>query len=540
MRLRMNRILIMVMAAGFTVHASAQSVVIGIKMYNYKKYHGAEQVLTPLAASDPKANYYLGLTLIEEGNAAKAAEVFAKFPEDPANISGTARIAYINKDIAKGNQITSGLASKSKKKEWIQEKYAADAITYTTGGDPHQAVAWYKDALTKSDDIETHLGLGDVYRKIPGGGGDAMTNYETITEKDPKNSLALSRIGDLWYEAKNWDAVIENYNKAKNTDPTNPLPYKAMSEVYSRAHQYKLALENIKKYYELSEKTLSDKIDYLRNMYFAQSNCEAAKFAQDLMNSEKLSNDQLTEVTGVLGFAQADCGDSVQALKNLRTYFRIQNPSRITTDAYIQYGKLFLKLDMLDSAGYYYTKGIAGDTARNKSDIYRTIAEAFKAKKDYPKSAEWYDNLIKSNPDTQPLDYFWRGCMLYYSKLYEQSVKAFEAFEIKYPDAAPATYWHGRALAAIDSEATTCNASPYFIKWLDKIGAAVDKKNDMKIAYEYLLLCAYNKKDKELMKAYMEKIRAIDPQDSLLKQIEEAEKPATAPRKTAPPKGGKK
>jgi len=455
-----NRILVLIAAAGFAVSANAQSVENGIKMYNYKKYQTAEQVLTPLAATDAKANYYLGLTLIEEGNLAKAQEVFSKYPEDPANISGTARVAYLNKDVAKGNQITSSLAGKSKKKEWQQEKYAADAITYTTGGDVHQAIAWYKDALTKADEVMTHIALGDAYRKIPGGGGDAMTQYETVTEKDPKNSLGLSRIGDLWYESKNYPAVGENYDKAKAADPSNPLPYKAMSGVFAAAHKYQLALENIKKYYDLSDKTLADKIQLLEGLYLAQSSCEAAKLAEEMMRNEKLNNDQTIEVTGVLGFSQADCGDSIAALKNMRTYFRIQDPSKIRPAMYIEYGKLFLKLGMLDSAGVYYTRGIAGDTARNKADIYRQIAEAFKAKKEYRKSAEWYDNLIKANPETQPLDYFWRGCMFYYANEYDMAVKTFEEMENKYPDAPQGAYWHGRALAAIDSEAKTCAASP--------------------------------------------------------------------------------
>ena len=540
MSLSKNRILVLIAAAGLAVSANAQSVENGIKMYNYRKYQTAGQVLTTLAATDAKANYYLGLTLIEEGNVAKALETFSKYPEDAANISGTARVAYLTKDITKGNQITASLAAKSKKKDWVPEKYAADAITYTTGGDAHQAIAWYKDALTKADDAATHIALGDAYRKVPGGGGDAMTQYETVVEKDPKNSLAYCRIGDLWYESKNYDAVGINYDKAKNADPSNPIPYKALSDVYANAHKYQLALENIKKYNELSDKTLSDRIGLLEGMYRAQSSCEAATLAQQMLG-EKLNNDQTIEVTGVLGFSQADCGDSVAALKNLRNYFRIQNPSKVTPSAYIQYGKLFLKLSMLDSAGVYYTKGIAGDTARNKADIYRQIAEAFKAKKEYRKSAEWYDNLIKANPDTQPLDYFWRGCMFYYCNDYDLAVKTFEEFENKYPETPQATYWHGRALAAIDSEAKNCTASPFFVKWLDKVGPAYDKKKDMLIAYDYLLLCGYNKDDKELMKAYMEKIKAIDPADGLLKQIEDALKATDKPKKTTPPaKGGKK
>ena len=46
----------------------------------------------------------------------------------------------------------------------------------------------------------------------------------------------------------------------------------------------------------------------------------------------------------------------------------------------------------------------------------------------------------------------------------------------------------------------------------------------MIIAYKYLLFYNYNKKDKENTKMYMDKLRAIDPTNDLIKQIEDIEK----------------
>ncbi len=519
-------------AAAVTMSAMAQGTrESGIKMYNYRKLKSAQGILAPLAATDPLANYYLGLTYLESGDIATASSTFSKYPEDPANISGMARVAFANKDVAKAMQIAKDLAAKSKKKEWMQEKYAADAIAYSEGGDNQQAITWYTDVFTKNDDLDAHIGIGDVYRKTPGGGGNAMNNYEHVTEKDAKNSLGFTRIGDLWYEARNYQSALDNYAKAKEADATNPLPYKALANAYTRSGKYQAALENIKKYLELSDNTLSDRIEYVRALYRAQSSCDAVKYAKDLMN-EQLTKENRIEVTGILGYSQADCGDSVEALKNLRSYFAIQDSKKIMPGDYIQLGKLFLKLDMLDSAGVYYTKGIAGDTARNKTDVYRQIAEAFKSKKDYCKSADWYDNLVKANPETQAADYAWRTIMYYYCKDLGKTMTAANEFATKYPDQPSSFYWQGRAASAIDSEATTGDAVPYFVKWLDKVGPDYPKKNEQKGAYEYLLYYYYNKKDKDNMKMYMDKIRAIDPQDRALLEIEAAEK---APAKPAAP-----
>ncbi|NDC43413.1 MAG: hypothetical protein EBZ77_18005 [Chitinophagia bacterium] len=60
----------------------------------------------------------------------------------------------------------------------------------------------------------------------------------------------------------------------------------------------------------------------------------------------------------------------------------MQDPKKLKPGDYVEYGKLWLKLGNVDSAGYYYNKGLEGDTARNKTDIYRQIAEALRNKKD--------------------------------------------------------------------------------------------------------------------------------------------------------------
>ncbi len=536
------------MTAGiaFALSVSAQQPGLdnGIKLYNYKNYQSAQKVLTPLSVKDPIANYYLGLSYLEMGNINKAKYQFEKYPDDPANISGTARIAFANKDMDKGMTIVKDLAAKAKKKEWQPLLYAGEALTYSEGTDYQQAIQYYKDALTRNpSDVETHIALGDTYRKLTGGGGEAMTNYEFITEKQPTNSLVLSRIGDLWYEARNYPSALESYGKAKDADATNPLPYKSLSLAYQRTGKYDVALTNIRKYISLSDNTIADQVTFAEVLYLAKAYCEAVKVASDLLTQEPPA-DKKVSLIGIMGFSQADCGDSVEAQKTLAKYFSMQKAKNITPGAYIEYGKLWLKLNNLDSASYYYTKGIEGDTTKNKTDIYRQIAEAYRSKKEYCKSAEWYNNLIKSNPETQALDQFWCVYMYYYCRDWKLAVTAAERFEGKFPDQPPAFYWHGRILAAIDSDATTGAAVPTYVKWIEKLGADVDKKEkkaDVGRAYGYMLVYYYNAKDKENEKLYMDKLRALDPADAVLKQIEEAEKsPGAAPKKDAKPPVKKK
>jgi hypothetical protein len=80
MMYKMKNMMIAVAVAACSLSATAQETTQeGIKMYNYKKYQSAERILTPLAAKDPIANYYLGLSFLEAGNLAQAGATFAKY-----------------------------------------------------------------------------------------------------------------------------------------------------------------------------------------------------------------------------------------------------------------------------------------------------------------------------------------------------------------------------------------------------------------------------------------------------------------------------
>lgn len=188
------------LAFSFSVKAQTpeqQQLNEGIKLYNYERYESAKKQLAPLAASNPIANYYLGLSELKERHVDAASGIFSKYPENYANIAGTAMVSFAYGKTAEGNQIAQGLAAKAKKKEWEQLKYAADALNYSEGGNKQQAIDWYKDAQTRSGNVtsEMLIAIGDAYNQLQTGGGQAMTSFETASEKDAKNSLAFSRIG---------------------------------------------------------------------------------------------------------------------------------------------------------------------------------------------------------------------------------------------------------------------------------------------------------------------------------------------------------
>lgn len=515
MKMKQPIVMMAAITLGFSVQA--QSLEEGVKMYQYERYESAKRILDPMAATNVVANYYLGLSELGLAHRDQAYAVFLKYPEDAANMAGLARVAYLKGDVAEGNKLAAVVAGKAGKKAWEPLKYAADAITATEGGNRQQAIDWYKESLKRNENSNTRIALGDAFDKIPGGGGEAMNNYEKVTSKEPNNSLAYSRIGALWYAAKNYKLALENYEKAKNADPTNPLPYRDLANAYFWTGKYDLAKQNIEKYLELSDKTSEDMVQYANILYLSKDYDGAIRVIDELINK----GTKTPGLFGILGFSQYEKKDYPNALKNVREYMTRQEKNKITPFDIIQYGKVLLANNMADSANLAFNEAVAKDTAQNKSETYRQVAEGFKAIKEYAKSAEWYDKLVKANPSTQALDYFWRGTMYYYSKNYSEAAKGFEEMETKYPDQPSATYWRGRVAAAQDEEGKTGVAEPFYLSWLSKVGDNYDKKNDLLQAYTYLAIYYYNKGDKDAMKTYMDKIEAVDPANSVLKQLKD-------------------
>lgn len=529
----MKRSLIAIVAM-FATAAHAQTIDDGIKMYRYERFASAEKILAPLAANNPLANYYYGLCEIKDNNLDGAKATFAKYPDDAANIAGQARVAYMQGNTGVGTQQANTAAGKAKKKEWQPLYYAGDAITYSDNVTDialvNQAIGWYKKALETSDDAYVHISLGDAYQKLQGGGGDAMNNYEHVTEKDPKNSLAYSRIGALWYAARNYQSALDNYQKAKDADPTNPIPYRDLANAYERIGKYDQSMQNMQQYLALSDKSVEDLRQELDIFYLSKDYKDAIHLGDSLINA----GIKKPSIYGIIGYSQLEINDTTNALNNARIYINTQDAKKITYSDYIQYGKIFSANHMIDSADYYYNKAAAMDTAKDKSDIYRPIAENYKSQKNYAKAAFWYNRIVTENSASQPTDYFWAGAMYYYSQDYTNAATVFQNMEAKFPDQPSATYWRGRVAAAVDNEGKEGTAVPFFTKWLDAIKNAPEKKNDIKIADEYLLLYYFNKKDKDNEEKYKKQILDIDPNDNLVKQINDAE--AAPAKKPAAPK----
>ncbi|MCC6185929.1 MAG: hypothetical protein IT256_02120 [Chitinophagaceae bacterium] len=511
---------------GLGFGTNAQTMEEGVKMLQYERYTSATKALEPLAAGNARANYYLGLAQLGNEQVAAAKATFEKYPDDAANIAGLARVFYTQGNTTEGTAKALLAASKGKKKEWEQQKFAADAMGIE-GGNPKIAMEYYTKAMEKApENLDMKIGYGDAAQRLDDGGGKAMTSYENVIAKDPKNSLAYSRIGKLWYAARKYDSALVNYARAKDADPANPLPYRDLANAYFYVGKYELAKQNSDEYLKLSDKSVEDKILHANLLYLAKYYPEAIKEMQDLI----ASGAEKAYMYRIIGYSLSELGDSVgvkDALVNMDKFFAKQDPKKVLPSDYMYYGKILSQNGKITEANEYYNKAIAADSSKDKSEIYNKIAEGFVAQKNadgYAKAGEWYGKVIADNTDASPTAYFNWGLYNYYGKNYEQAKIAFAAMRARYPEQPSATYWQGRVSSAIDNEGKNGDALPFYNDWLN-IPDTKDytkKASDKNYAFQYLALYYFNKGDKVQTQKYMNEILEIDPENGFVKQLKAA------------------
>lgn len=501
------------------VKAQAQDLKEAIKMYQYGRYESAKGMLKSLATTDATANYYLGLCELETENRNGAKELFLKYPEDIANTAGLARVFIEEEKVPEAMSLLNKITGKVKKKEWLPYKYAADAITYTDGGDPNTAVQWYQKAVEITKNGELHNSLADAYRKIQGGGGNAMTNYEYAETYPDVQSIANYKMGNLWYAAKNYDSALSKYDRASALDSNNPLPYKALADAYYKVGKYKISKEKIEKYLELSDKTPDDQIQYANTLYLAKEYPAAIQKMNELI-SKGIEKPYMYRV---IGFSQYETKDFANAKLNMDKLFAKQDPKKIIPQDYLYYGKLLITdTSNTTAAQNSFMKSIEIDTMKDKSSRYREIAEVFNNVQKYALSAEWYKKIVDANlPSIEPTDYWWAGVMYFYAKDYAKAEPLLTTMSEKYPNEPSSFYWLARVTqASKDKEYKNGLAGDLYNKYLGMIKTDDPaKKNELTKVYTYFATVAYNNGKKEEAKLNCDKLLALDPNDNVAKQI---------------------
>ena len=516
----MKQLCVIAAALLLTFSVKAQSVQEGVKLINYDRYESAKRVLTPLAVSNDEANYYLGIAELGLENVAAAKTIFSKDLNNFYNQAGMARVLFIEGKSAQATEMLNSIVDKAKKRDWEKYKVAADAITYTKGGNIQDAIDWYKKSLEKHEDADIRIGLGDAFLKLQSGGGEAMDNFQKAIELGTNNSLAYSRIGSVWYDAHNYTLALEAYNKAKESDANNPLPYRDLAQAYRSSGNYQNSLENIEQYLAKSDKSVNNQITYANTLFLAGKYPEAQTKMEELL----AQGVEKPYMYRIIAYTAYESKDYEKAFTNMNTFFsKEKDNSKLIESDYMYAGKILLAKAEGDSvnapkyitdASNYFKKALTTDTASDKTEIYRKIADGFKDAREYGMAGEWYGKIIEANPLAAPLDYFYMGYWNFYAEKYKLAGANFDSMIKAYPNEGSGYFWRARVAAAQDAEATTGAAVPFFKTWLDfqnEENDYVRKEEDLVLAYQYLAYYNYNQKNKAESMVWVNKILDLKP-----------------------------
>lgn len=529
----MKKITLLMLSLFISIAVFAQGKKDAKTLLAYERYSSAKTALANASSEEDK--YLLGLAEIGLGNIDEAQKIFTSLGESEYGQAGLARVLFLKGDYKSANDLLDKMVDKAKRKEYYKYQLAADAITYTNGGDINKAIDWYKKAMEKKKTAEQLVAMGDAYLKLNTsvGNGEALTCYQDAVALDPNNSLAHSRQGYLLNAGRQYEAALKEYQAASSIDPENPLPYRDLANAYYFVNKFQLAKENIEKYLKLSDATEEDLYHYTNLLYLTKDYPGALTKIDEVFAKVKNPKPYLYRIKA---FSLYETKKLTEAKIAMEKFFEINKGKKefIYKD-YFYLGKIYADLSTTDEAqkerylvdaDNAFEKGVEiMDPNLSFADEYELIAKSFEAAKDYGRAAKWYGKIVEKLGDkVTSYEYFNYGYWTYFSLDFAKAKKIFGEMEQKFPtdkDKFYSLYWKGLAGAQIDKEAKTGEGVQDFQNWLNlpQIEGKNRTPDQLKNSYQYLTYYYYNKSDKDNAVKYATLLQEVAPDSEFAKQI---------------------
>lgn len=521
----------------FTMQAVfAQSVKDAQQDLYYQKYQTAKKALQQIISSKPDADayYYLGLADMGlDDNAAAKADFQKGLQVDPnsaLNYVGMGRMAIVNKDFTGAKQAFQKAWDLSKGRDFDVVRAILQATALAPKADAQYAldlVQQFKNdrknrryEMTAAD----YTAIGNVYVNLPDSGGKAATAYETAQAKDPKYAAAFNDEGVLWSQAQQDSLAVQDWNEAVSADP-NYAPAFLQLGTYYRYRDLNKAKDNLEKYMALSDDPLNAKL-YLVDITYLQGNFkQAVDQANDLMN-QPISAVTKTRLYKLMAYSQLAEGDSLDAKKNMDTYFQRQDTDKVLPADYKFYADVMEKLGNDSMQLVYLNKFVDKDTSTNLNFI-RDEAKKLSTDNNFKAANLWYDKLFKV-ADTSKLtlsDYYYRAFTQYGAAVkglgsYSKSLESWQAFSKKFPDQPSGYYYIGMCQRAQDT-AFKGTAIPAFDKYLSlqKPEELKGKTELLELIYSYEVGCYATQGDDAKLDATLQKLLTVNPKSTVAANV---------------------
>jgi tetratricopeptide (TPR) repeat protein len=523
--------LIMLSFLIFIVSAMAQNVDEGKRQLYYQKYVTAKQTLQNAVnanSKDPNAVYWLGQALLAQDDIAGAKALYQKALNEIGNSDPLIMVGVGHVELLEGKRdaarqrfetaISLSMQKRNPNPAILNAIGRANADGPTSVGDPVYAVEkLIKAAELDKTNPDILINLGVNYLKMGSErGGEAVQAFNSALQRDPRNALALYRIGRIYESQQNKELFEDYYNRAIAADPAFSPTYFVLYDYYKSRDVNKALgyLQNFIKYAEPNPEN---------DFYMAEYLFRAGKYQESLNQAKALETkfglNVLPRLNVLYAYNYDRLGDSIKAKASIEKYFASAKEDKVQPTDYVFAGTILAKFPgSEDAASMYLEKAIKYDTIRaNKIDYMNTAADLFGRAQKYEQQYQWLAKLANFRGQWSEADHYRLNDVSYKAKSYQRVLDTLgPKYIVAFPDKPQGYSFRVRAAKAIDTSGTLGLAvepinqqNEYFIK---------DTAKNKKSIYSnyYYLLIYYNDKAKDVDKAIemTEKMMALYPAGS--------------------------
>ncbi len=500
----------------------AQSVQEGKKLLYYERYQTAIETLEKALAAapaNPEAIYWLSQAHRESGNISTAKDVLRKGMEgangsNPLLLAGMGHVELAEGNTTDSRQRFETALSLTKAKD-IAVLNAIGKANLEKAGDATYAIEKLKlaTAIKGFKEPDVLINMGDAYRKNSDG-SNAVSSYQNALTVDPKYAEAKYKVGKVYITQGNdqKEIFLKAFNDAVELDPNYAPAYYDLYTYYFSRDVYKS-----KTYFE-KYKAVADKgpaLDYEEaTLLFASSDFQGAIQKADELLAKQGENAD-SRLYRLKGYSYDKLNDSVNAIKNLETFFAKAKEGQIIPENYVTMALLSAKFPERQlQVDEFFTKAIDADTSMvNKIDYVRKASDFFKKVANQPKAAEWMTKALAINPTPGKVDIYNAGIEHFKAQQFVTSDSIFKIYSQRFPDEIFGYYWSMRSLMLVDTTMEQGLAVPDATKFI-AIAEADKVKNKNTLITAYGFLAGYNanvKKDFTTAISFLDKILEVDP-----------------------------
>lgn len=528
-------VIVLALAALFSLNAMAQTVQEGVSNLYAQRYQTARGVFEKLTAANPnnvEAVYWLGQTLIEQGDVAGAKAIYQRTLAANGNapwiMVGMGQINLIEGKSAEARQMFEAAIAASKGKKGndpaiLNAVGRANVQPYTDEkriGDLDYAIGKLTEASQLAPtNPDIFLTLGNAYRKKHIG-GDAIQAYRKAGNFAP----ALYRAAMLWESQRNTEAVMENLNSAIAADPRFAPAFFQLYYINLYKKDFAAAAGFADKYIAVADQSVE-------NLYLkAQTEFVQEKFPESIATARQIisgtQNNPKPRVYRLLANSFLRTKDTASACTNSNLFLAKASGEDLSGVDYILHARACGKGNP-DLIRNDIMKAVAMDSvlSRQITTLNEAIEDArvnnFKLLEGELRTISY--TLRSPNVDKGELISY-IAVPLYQGGNYTKADSVAQVYITQAPDSIHGYYWSALAKTSIDTNMSQGLAIPMWDKVLSIAETDTVRYTSQGVRSANLLALYHNniKQDRAKALAYVSRGLAFDPTNENLLNIQKA------------------